>query len=329
MADILAGDVLYIPDWWWHATCNTADFLGTVAVGGRGDSSSFPGHFHAVIDGDISALKKLGRKVARAVDSEGDTALHLAALGPPAAVEALLTRRAKVDAANQARITPLHVAVQNGHLSNSRLLLENRADVNKQQSDLKTALYFASEVGHVGLSSYLVSQRAEIQPDAWHPLHAACRMGHAEIVELLLSSGASVSATTPEGGDSFQPLHQAAKHGATHAAKVLLAAKASVDAVDAKGREPLHLAAAGAHLDVLKLLLANRASVDARDARGATPLHWAAFKGHLVVFQSLVEDFAADTALPMSDSTTPAQVAQQSGHRALASYLSATSRPFE
>jgi ankyrin repeat protein len=47
---------------------------------------------------------------ARAVDSLGNTALHLAA--DPSLVKALISSGASVDASNQAGLTPLHLAVR-------------------------------------------------------------------------------------------------------------------------------------------------------------------------------------------------------------------------
>merc|ERR550532_1657143 len=63
---IRPGETIYVPDRWHHATCNLrgegAWGQWNLAVGGQGDSESWPETFHALADGDISSLRQALRK---------------------------------------------------------------------------------------------------------------------------------------------------------------------------------------------------------------------------------------------------------------------------
>src|SRR6187549_953529 len=66
---------------------------------------------------------------ANAADSRGNTALHYAALySTPEAMARLIKAGARVNAANQAGVTPIFTAI--GDLAKVRVLVENGADVN-------------------------------------------------------------------------------------------------------------------------------------------------------------------------------------------------------
>ncbi|KAE9005924.1 hypothetical protein PF004_g9978 [Phytophthora fragariae] len=87
----------------------------------------------------------------------------------------------------------LHVAAWNGWEEHVRLLIEEGADVN------------------------LIDCSASLRT----PLHEACRAGHSRVVELLLRSGARLSAVDVSG-DS--PLHAACRGGWTRVVRILLMA---------------------------------------------------------------------------------------------------------
>ena len=48
---------MYVPDQWYHATCNLDDFV--LGVGGKGDSSHWPDHLHHIVTGNEEALRSL------------------------------------------------------------------------------------------------------------------------------------------------------------------------------------------------------------------------------------------------------------------------------
>ncbi|MFN2444395.1 MAG: ankyrin repeat domain-containing protein [Vicinamibacterales bacterium] len=141
-------------------------------------------------------------------------------------------------------------AAMNGDLITVRTLLERKADVNAPQGDGSTAL------------------------------HWAAYSGHAEMVQMLLASGADVKAKTRLAG--LTPLMMAARNGHADVIKLLLDAKDDVAATNANGTTPLMLAAASGKADAVKLLLDRGADVNAKDAtNGQTALMFAAAQGRL------------------------------------------------
>ncbi|XP_013406236.1 tankyrase-1 [Lingula anatina] len=84
------------------------------------------------------------------------------------------------------------------------------------------------------------------------PLHIAVLTSNADMVKLLLDSGAKVN---PENAWGSTPLHEAALHGHEDVVKLLLEHGADPNITDKYGWAPLHGAAYGGHEDTVKLLL--------------------------------------------------------------------------
>lgn len=76
------------------------------------------------------------------------------------------------------------------------------------------------------------------------------------------------------------PLHAAAVQGHADVVALLLASGADPDARAEGGSTPLLLAAAGGHVEVVESLLARGADPQARDAQGRSAAHHAADRGH-------------------------------------------------
>src|SRR5262245_61069057 len=97
------------------------------------------------------------------------------------------------------------------------------------------------------------------------PLHWAAERGHKDVVEVLLTAGADISAKNGHGGT---PLHTAVWNANEDVSKLLLSRGAKLDIFTMAG---LGLK------DRLALLLdKDRKLVDAKDPEERTPLHWAA-----------------------------------------------------
>lgn len=106
--------------------------------------------------------------------------------------------------------------------------------------------------------------------DHWFsPLHWAARHGHGQVVELLISRGARVSAKN-RGDDT--PLHNAAQSGQEEVARCLIKNKAQVNAQNEHGNSPLHYACFSNHTKVAHLLVDNGAFVSLCNKYGQTPL---------------------------------------------------------
>ena len=179
--------------------------------------------------------------------------------------------------------------------------LRRGADVEAQKSgNLRTALMVAAEEGHADVVELLLDNGAEVNrrggnggyggrpnpgrwsdyPDSnWPALLYASSRGHADVVRIMLESGADV-----ELGDDRKrrPLWEAAFYGHQDVMDLLLDNGADVDVADAWGITPLH--APGPHYgypgdlewnhaaNVAEYLISRGANVNARDTWGRSPL---------------------------------------------------------
>lgn len=221
-------------------------------------------------------------------------------------------------------VTPLHVAVLNGHLEIVKLLIADGANVNAKYNDNIVPCMFCR---------------------GGTPLHVAAFYGRKDIAELLIASGADVNAKNYNG---MTPLHAAADNGYNETSRMyqilgyrddpdlkllpqmlseiiqLLVAKgADVNAKDDYGNTPLHAAArvqsyviskAGYNKDVSGLLIADGAVVNAKNQDGNTPLFFAAKNMHKDVVGLLIAK-GADVKAKDNSGDTPLHYlfAQHSG----------------
>jgi ankyrin repeat protein len=161
----------------------------------------------------------------------------------------------RVDALGMSR---LDWAVHFGNLSMARLALENGADVN------------------------MLSQRL-----GRTPLTAAVQKGHTDLVALLITHGAVVSAVDRDGSP---PIRFAVEQGRTTILENLLNHGASVDYIDTtNGWGLMHMAAIGGYQDIVDLLIAHGCPLEATDNLGKTPLEFAARYGNKDAAESLIE----------------------------------------
>ena len=101
------------------------------------------------------------------------------------------------------------------------------------------------------------------------PLHWACREGHRQIVDLLISRGARLNVTNM--GDDV-PLHNAAQNGHLDIIKKLIQQKCNVNVVNEHGNSPLHYACFGQYAVCCEELVASGALVSICNKYGQTPL---------------------------------------------------------
>ena len=90
---------------------------------------------------------------------------------------------------NKYGITPLHSAVQNGHLEIVEILIASGGLVNKASNNGNTPLYMASSKGHLEIVKVLIASGGlvnEANNNGFTPLSVAQMNGHTEIVVFLL-----------------------------------------------------------------------------------------------------------------------------------------------
>lgn len=118
----------------------------------------------------------------------------------------------------------------------------------------------------------------------WTPLFWACQYGNIEILELLISNGAS---TDLEGENKWTPLQVASYKGFLSIVDVLLNHGTNIDSTNVHGWSALMYAASNGHLSVVKRLIEKGAAWNVRDNAGFDPLHQACQNNHLEVVEEL------------------------------------------
>jgi cytohesin len=208
------------------------------------------------------------------------TALHVALADGshfPDVTAYLVSHGARLDTRDQRGRPPLLVAADESDVEAvelSRVLLDARARAPVDLADGRgnTALAWSAMRGNAQLAALLVAAGAQVDArneDAQTPLFQAAHGGHAAIVDMLLSHGASATPVALRDGDTA--LHRAANNGHADVVDLLLAKGAPVDARNRRAMTPLHMAARNGRIDAARLLLARGAAIDARDADGHTP----------------------------------------------------------
>ena len=127
-------------------------------------------------------------------------------------------------------------------------------------------------------------------PDGLTPLHHAARLGHIEIIDILVSKGADVNILS---SNRETPLHSAALTGKRDAAAWLIEKGASVDVGNKAGYTPLILAVMRGHGDFAGLLLENGADPNLKNIYSHTPMVMAASMGRIDLMELLCENGAA------------------------------------
>ncbi|XP_076253776.1 uncharacterized protein LOC143192364 isoform X4 [Rhynchophorus ferrugineus] len=136
-------------------------------------------------------------------------------------------------------------------------------------------------------------------------LHVAARLGQAQVVKVLLESGANADQADIDG---WTPLRAAAWGGHTEVVEMLVRHGCALDSVDAENRTALRAAAWSGHEEIVKILLQNGANVNLTDHEGRTALIAAAYMGHSEIVDHLL-DYGADINHADADGRTALSVA--------------------
>ncbi|XP_063777272.1 serine/threonine-protein phosphatase 6 regulatory ankyrin repeat subunit B-like isoform X2 [Pseudophryne corroboree] len=271
------------------------------------------------------------------------TPLHLAALGGQLDVcNTLLTLKADVNATDIEGQTPLHIAAQNNHSDVVKLFLKHRPElVTSANMDGLTCAHIAASKGSVAVikellksnSSGVTAARSKTTDST--PLHLAAAGGHAEVVKVLLETGASAS---DEDGEGMSAIHLAAKNGHINVLDVLKGSVSFHITSTKTGFTALHVAAQFGQLDVVRDILTKlpvtvnselpKSAGDLLHARehdsesGYTPLHLASQSGHESLVRLLLNypGVQADAATSRQGST-PIHLAAKNGHTAVVGLL--------
>ena len=181
-------------------------------------------------------------------------------------------------AATTAVADPIHDAVEKGNLIGVQTELDKGVDVNAKREDGSTPLHGAAEGGHGEIVELLITAGADLHATTvsmlggggWIPLHSAARQGHRGIVELLIEMGTDVN-TRDSAGKST--LHDAVLEGHKGIVELLINKGADLNAKSGYYGTPLHVAGSMGHKEIAELLIANGADLNVQDGFGRTPLN--------------------------------------------------------
>ncbi|GMI66472.1 tetratricopeptide repeat 10 [Hibiscus trionum] len=149
-----------------------------------------------------------------AMNNEGFTALHFAAVkGPKKLLQLLIARGAEVDA-NAATVTPLQLAVVEAKSDSVKVLLENNANPNTISDDYPCPLVIAIAKVSMECVKLLLKTGADpnisVEGIGFRPLGIAASVWDVEIVKCLLNAGADPNVPNLWG---LAPIEVAAIHG--------------------------------------------------------------------------------------------------------------------
>ena len=232
-------------------------------------------------------------------------------------LSALFVSKTNVDALDALEKTPLHLAVEEGHVS--AVLVPVRVLLAGATVDIKTThgvsqLYLALSCGHGQVAKLLVEAKASLDiegdPNNSRLLTAAAR-GDLVTTHALHEARADVNVC--DSRLKATPLHLTALCGHNATLQVLIDARATMDAQDFRGRAALLLATQHGHSNCQRMLIAATASVDVRHRGLTTPLLWAAVGGNIANVQLLVKAKAVlDIGHDLGQ--TPSRFAASNGH---------------
>ena len=237
------------------------------------------GHLDAV-----AALVESGTDVNAGDGTDQGTALSILVeekQDDPGLVRYLLRHGARPDCRNARGLTALMVAIEHGRERSVMELPSARADVSAQDRDGDSVLAWAAMVGTARLASELLARGAMAETpnsSGMTPLFHAAHAESAEIVELLLSHGASPNPVESRYGDSA--LMRAANGGHTAVVRTLLDRGAPIDKANLKGLTALHMAARNGEDEVVRLLVDRGADLSRVDREGRTAEALATKNGH-------------------------------------------------
>ncbi|KAF7951822.1 hypothetical protein EAE96_007120 [Botrytis aclada] len=246
--------------------------------------------------GQLQIVEYLSKKKVdpKSADEKRANALHYAARnGHVEVVNYLLEWKLSIYGSDIDGFTPLHLAVIGQHFGVVELLLRRKATLDRRCREGRTPLHYACGSDSPDIVSLLLSAGAnaeeETKGESRRPIHIAAAKGSVRIVEILHGKGIAID-QRDFGGD--RPLCIACRQGHVQIVEKLLSYNEPLRMrfKDRPNKDsPLCIAAKAGHLDLVKLLMKKGASVKERDEFGYIPLRYAAYYGHPEVLKILME----------------------------------------
>lgn len=173
--------------------------------------------------------------------------------------------------------TALHLAAIQGKFKVATILVNAGIDIEAKNFGGRTALHESIHNKHTHLASYLIGVGAKLEAidnSCNTALHIAAMKDQLEITKFLLNAKAKVDA---ENDQSMRPLHYLSNNDNVQKkisiAKLLIEADANLHAKDKNGNTPLHIAILRNNLEFTNFLIDNKADVNVCNYKKENPLH--------------------------------------------------------
>ncbi|CAL5395337.1 unnamed protein product [Camellia sinensis] len=277
---------------------------------------------------EIESGSEITKKMLRATNDDGDTALHdavryrhsdLAILKPfklqpkPDLVRLLIEEDPGFTyRANNADESPLYIAAGRGYL-------EVVSDILKlEEHRLMVALLVEQLCTLQGGTKTLLDWKKDLakEPDVhgWTPLHYAARFGHVQRAKQLLDSDKSIAYLIADQDDNKTALHVTASQGHVSVIQELISQCPDCwEMVNHKGQNILHVAVENEKKMVIKFILKNYSLsglINQKDVDGNTSLHLIAI-GRLLAID-LIDHRKADKVVFNKANWTPLDISTYS-----------------
>ena len=204
-----------------------------------------------------------------------------------AAVNALIARRADVNARTRHGVTPLGLAALNGNTAIVRKLLDAGANPNAATPGGESALMTAARVGRVDAVKLLVERGAAVNaktsPRQQTALIGAVTENHPDVVKLLVAHGGDVNARTAV----TRPHGEYAPGRAGFAAGPGLIRQRALPTPEG-GMTPLLFAVRDGNRDMMRLLLDLGADIEQTSGNQTSPLVIALLNGQVGIATELL-----------------------------------------
>ena len=239
--------------------------------------------FFGAETGNVQLINdNVGRLNIHRRNDRGYTPLHVAVdAGHLDAVEALLRAGARVDArtgfadGTELRMPSIYMAAKKNHVDILAALLDAGADINRRTSDGQTAIMVAARRGHEECFDELI----ERDPD----VNIVDNSGNAVIhyavsedrTEMIVPLIAGGADLDLAGEDGFTPLQVAILKTCDIIARMLIDADVELNTQNDFGATALHIACARGNFEVVQNLLNHNANRDILDGNGFSARQYA------------------------------------------------------
>ena len=166
-------------------------------------------------------------------------------------VSQMIARGTDPNSSNEKGEPALLFVAREGSLAMVKALIQGRANVNIRNAHRDTPIMLAALAGDLAKVKLLREARAEINHPGWTPLQYAAFNGHNAVVDYLVSSGADLGLTAPNGAT---PVMLAVLANKPDTVKLLVSYGLDIDAKNDKGETALEVARKKDFAEVAKIL---------------------------------------------------------------------------